>query len=287
MHRPIVRAFCLFCILVGGACQEFDASLESLLGTQKSPEIESVKGDSSRQPGRVATGLDIVGAGFGSRPTVTLVHQSRRFSLPITNVASDSVVHVSLPTDLRAELGQTALIGELNLVTTSQRSATMALELEWEEQAPSPAAANSVPVKGGQSTSGPSSTQVSHDKPAEAGSTAGSGDKTAEGSAGNDSLGTLPRETIQKVVARESNAIRYCYERELAHDKTLAGTIKMQLVIGSTGAVTASVVKESTMNNPHVESCIAKRLKNLAFPAPREGGTVIVNYPFVFKAHER
>ena len=96
--------------------------------------------------------------------------------------------------------------------------------------------------------------------------------------------GSLDPALIKKVIQENRNAIRYCYERELQVKKDLAGIIKTQFIIGPGGNVTMSVVKDSTMKNPNVESCIASKIRGLLFPKPKGGGIVIVNYPFVFKS---
>jgi hypothetical protein len=96
--------------------------------------------------------------------------------------------------------------------------------------------------------------------------------------------GSLDPALIKKVIQENRNAIRYCYERELQVKKDLAGIIKTQFIIGPGGNVTMSVVKETTMKNSNVESCIASKIRGLLFPKPKGGGIVIVNYPFVFKS---
>jgi len=96
--------------------------------------------------------------------------------------------------------------------------------------------------------------------------------------------GSLDPSLIKKVIQENRNAIRYCYERELQVKKDLSGVIKSQFIISPTGAVSMSVVKDSTMKNPNVENCIAQKIRGLIFPKPKGGGIVIVNYPFVFKS---
>jgi hypothetical protein len=36
------------------------------------------------------------------------------------------------------------------------------------------------------------------------------------------------------------------------------------------------------MNDETVEQCAVKVMRSLKFPQPRDGGTVVVTYPFVF-----
>jgi TonB family protein len=78
--------------------------------------------------------------------------------------------------------------------------------------------------------------------------------------------------------------VKFCYEKELAKKPDLYGRVMVQFTIAGTGAVVASVVQNSTMNNPEVEQCIAGALRRWEFPKPQGGGVVIVSYPFVLKA---
>ena len=58
----------------------------------------------------------------------------------------------------------------------------------------------------------------------------------------------------------------------------------VKFTINNTGSVIEATIKESTLKNPNVESCITKKIKHWIFPAPKGGGLVVVVYPFVFKS---
>jgi TonB family protein len=58
----------------------------------------------------------------------------------------------------------------------------------------------------------------------------------------------------------------------------------MRWIIGATGVVAEVHVKDSTIKNTNVENCLMQKIRNWKFPPPAGGGTVEVNYPFVFKA---
>ena len=94
--------------------------------------------------------------------------------------------------------------------------------------------------------------------------------------------GSLSREVIQRVMRRHSTRMRYCYERELATNPSLAGRVEVRLVIGPTGAVTTATVEGSGMPPPML-SCIETAARSITFPAPDGGGVVAVTYPFVFQ----
>jgi tetratricopeptide (TPR) repeat protein len=97
--------------------------------------------------------------------------------------------------------------------------------------------------------------------------------------------GSLDMSLIRRIVKRHLNEVRFCYERELERKPALAGRIAIQFTIGGdehAGAVIASVVAQSTMNDTAVEQCVAQAVRRWEFPRPMGGGSVIVSYPFVF-----
>jgi TonB family protein len=96
--------------------------------------------------------------------------------------------------------------------------------------------------------------------------------------------GSLDKEIIRRIIRRHLNEVRFCYEKELMHKQDLYGRVMIQFTISGTGQVVASVVQQSTMNNPNVEQCIAQAVRRWEFPKPQGGGIVIVSYPFVLKA---
>ena len=105
-------------------------------------------------------------------------------------------------------------------------------------------------------------------------------------SAGNAMIsGCLDKKIIRRKIAQNRSSIKYCYEKELAKNESLSGTIKIYFVIGARGKVSRSSVKSTSMNNDNVEQCLVRRVKNIRFPRLPSGcETVHVNYPFVFKA---
>jgi hypothetical protein len=96
--------------------------------------------------------------------------------------------------------------------------------------------------------------------------------------------GSLDKEIIRRIIRRHLNEVKFCYEKELMKKADLFGRVMIQFTISGTGQVVASVVQNSTMNNPTVEQCIAGAVRRWEFPKPQGGGIVIVSYPFVLKA---
>jgi hypothetical protein len=98
-----------------------------------------------------------------------------------------------------------------------------------------------------------------------------------------DVAGTLDPEIIRRIVRDHAGAVRYCYERELVRSPSLYGKIVMKWVINAEGKVVSAQASDSQMKNANVESCLSTRIRTWQFPAPRGGGVVVVNYPFIFK----
>ncbi len=91
---------------------------------------------------------------------------------------------------------------------------------------------------------------------------------------------TLTSTDIDKVIHAASHRLASCYERELNHTPTLAGTVSIRFEIGPDGRVKTARVTRSTVASENVGDCVSRAITLLRFP-PRGGGAV-VNYPFVF-----
>ena len=95
-------------------------------------------------------------------------------------------------------------------------------------------------------------------------------------------LGAIDRSSIERVIKRHLNQLRYCYQRELQKDPDLEGKITVRFVIAADGNVASAEVDVSTLDNPVLESCVVRRFRRMKFDAPAGGGIVIVRYPIVF-----
>jgi hypothetical protein len=94
------------------------------------------------------------------------------------------------------------------------------------------------------------------------------------------SEGDLDKSIIKRYIQRSVAKIAYCYEKELLAKPGLAGTVAVQFLIAPNGTVQAS--NGSGLDG--VSTCVAGVIKNIKFPAPKNGGNVQVNYPFNFHA---
>lgn len=97
-------------------------------------------------------------------------------------------------------------------------------------------------------------------------------------------LGSLDKALVDAVVKRHAQSIRYCYQRELTKDPSLAGKVTVKFFIDRFGGVSKSSIKRSSLGSAAAESCIKERFMTMQFPEPKGGGVVIVSYPFLFSA---
>jgi hypothetical protein len=95
--------------------------------------------------------------------------------------------------------------------------------------------------------------------------------------------GSMDKEMIRHVIRSHLGEARVCYERQLAKEPTLQGRVLVQFTITGSGHVVASVVQDSTIDDPAVGDCIAGAVHRWRFPRPCGGGKVVVSYPFVLK----
>ncbi len=97
-----------------------------------------------------------------------------------------------------------------------------------------------------------------------------------------DTEGCLTQQQVLRVVSRALSQGRYCYEQEIGRNPNLAGKVVSSFTVGPTGAVIEASVRESTMNNEAVETCLTRVVQRLRFPPCAGGGTAEVTYPWLF-----
>jgi hypothetical protein len=92
--------------------------------------------------------------------------------------------------------------------------------------------------------------------------------------------GDLDKKEIRKVVKANLSKITACYEKALATNPNLGGTVSAQFFITPKGTVAAS---SASGVDPEVANCVAEAIKTFVFPKPGGGGGVQVNYPFTLR----
>ena len=93
-------------------------------------------------------------------------------------------------------------------------------------------------------------------------------------------MGALAKTDIGTVVKANKHRIKDCFNAGLQLDPDLSGRVNLKFIIGKTGAVSKSEVKETTLNHAETEACMVAVAKSMQFPEPEGGGIVIVTYPF-------
>ena len=93
--------------------------------------------------------------------------------------------------------------------------------------------------------------------------------------------GDLDKAIIRRYVKRNIAKVQFCYEKYLAVDAGLQGTLMVQFFITPEGKVASA---SASGVNPGVADCVADVIRKIEFPKPKGGGGVQVNYPFTFRS---
>lgn len=86
---------------------------------------------------------------------------------------------------------------------------------------------------------------------------------------------------IARAIKKNRAGFRYCYERGLGRNPTLAGRVVVTFTIANNGTVVASRKVASSLGDAEVEQCVARRMAQVRFPS-FPGGKAVVTYPFQF-----
>lgn len=94
-------------------------------------------------------------------------------------------------------------------------------------------------------------------------------------------LSGLPKDVINAVVQRHRAEIRACYDAALQRNPNLRGKVTIAFSIQPNGVVSSSTVKESSIGDRGLESCITSRVMTWVFPKPEAPVVTEVSaYPF-------
>ncbi len=97
--------------------------------------------------------------------------------------------------------------------------------------------------------------------------------------------GEYNRDIVRRVVQRNIGQVTRCHEQGLSQNQGLAGRVVVTFIIGATGNVLGSSVRESNLAVPSVAQCIANAARTWQFTAT-QGNTVTVHYPFLLQPAE-
>jgi hypothetical protein len=93
--------------------------------------------------------------------------------------------------------------------------------------------------------------------------------------------GRLPPVVIQRIVRKNFDKFRGCYEAGLGRNADLTGRISARFVIGRDGKVSKVADAGSDIADVDVKSCVLQAFEALEFPPPLNGIVTVV-YPILF-----
>lgn len=91
----------------------------------------------------------------------------------------------------------------------------------------------------------------------------------------------LTLDTIREVVHEHRAQIRKCYETSAAGKKNLGGKVIVHFVISDAGTVSQASIKETSLDDEALKTCVVTEVKTWKFPKPKHGPAAI-NFPFQF-----
>lgn len=92
----------------------------------------------------------------------------------------------------------------------------------------------------------------------------------------------LPREVIARVIGEHMTTVEYCLNRRFLLRPDLSGRLALRMVVGPDGALQSAEAAEDTVGDEELRRCMLGQARTWRFPCPPGGGTVVVNYPFLF-----
>lgn len=92
--------------------------------------------------------------------------------------------------------------------------------------------------------------------------------------------GTLPADVIADVMKKNNFKVGDCFTKHAFQGQT--GRMTLEVEIDLDGSVKGAKKVDSSLGNPLFENCVADAVKTYRFPTPKNDGTVVVNWPFVF-----
>jgi len=93
--------------------------------------------------------------------------------------------------------------------------------------------------------------------------------------------GDRSKEIIHRIVRRHFDEVKACYDQELSRQSMLAGRVDVEFTIAPSGQISEASVRQSTLGNAYVETCIVAAIRRWEFPKPLSHLPLHVNYPFI------
>lgn len=99
---------------------------------------------------------------------------------------------------------------------------------------------------------------------------------------GENFVGMIDKDAVRRVVRRNLNQLKMCYERLGQHKRSSAGKVELGWDIYSEGCVRNVRVISSEIKDQKMLNCMKSRLTLWRFPGPPEGVIGEVKFPFMF-----
>lgn len=96
-------------------------------------------------------------------------------------------------------------------------------------------------------------------------------------------LGALSADDVTSALESIEDKLVDIYERYLKKDASIEGRAVFGISVKANGSIEDVVVKSSTLDNEDLEKALVKELGKLRFPAPSDGGKVIITVAVVFE----
>jgi TonB family protein len=94
--------------------------------------------------------------------------------------------------------------------------------------------------------------------------------------------GALSKAQVAVVVRSHLAAVKHCYDQRRAAGALALGGVEVSWRITSDGQVVDAEVSSSSTDDPKLDECIVRQVRNWTFPAAK-GETVVRRFPFQFK----
>ena len=98
----------------------------------------------------------------------------------------------------------------------------------------------------------------------------------------------LGNDVIKEHTGKKTDDVVQCIAQGTREDKDFThGWVSVDYIISPTGDVIDSWVQMSTVGNLTIENCIAEKIREIKFPAPKHKATVFTNYSIRFLVKRR
>ena len=92
----------------------------------------------------------------------------------------------------------------------------------------------------------------------------------------------MDKALVRRVARQHINELRFCYEIALQKEPELKGSLDVNLLISSRGAVNVAEVSSSTLESSTLERCVTNKIRRWMFPSLREGVSAKILLPITF-----